>query len=48
VHLIRAFITDETTGGSSNSPAVLAAIVIANEIRGLFVAIEGARMMGLL
>lgn len=46
--MIQAFILDETSG--SNNPIKAGKIallfIIANEIRGLFVVFEGARLMG--
>ena len=48
LEIIRAFIADETSGPSANRRGgwVLVAFLLMNEVRGIFVAIEGARMMG--
>ena len=46
--MILSFILDETSG--SNNPnktgKIALLFIIANELRGLFVAFEGARYMG--
>ena len=48
--MIRTFIIDESTGPRTKMTAkhgwLLAILVVANELRGIIVAYEGARMMG--
>lgn len=46
--MIREFIADETTGprGSFRGGWLFIALLALNEIRGIVVAYEGAKMMG--